>query len=154
MTRRTVAVAAVLVLVAAVAVGFLASRGDDDPFAAYCEEVEEQQQPLTDALATDGTTGLLDALPSFRSLAGKAPDDIADDWAVVVERAAALAEAFEAADVDPATYDRRDPPEGLSEEDRDAIDAAARALVADDTGVAITNVQQQARDVCKTPLSL
>ncbi|WP_183099635.1 hypothetical protein [Nocardioides pelophilus] len=148
----------------AVAVALLGAGGcggDDDPYAipeefrAYCEEVETQQRPITDALASGGeTSGLIRALPSFEELAAEAPDDIADEWEVIVERIDDLVDALDAAGVDPDTYDRRNPPAGLDPEQRDAIDAAARALVSTTTGAAMSGVQQQARDVCKTPLAL
>ena len=134
---------------------------DDDPYAIpdrfqdYCEEVTAQQALIGDALDTGGrATGLIEALPSFEALAAKAPDDIADDWEVVVERIHDLVDALDAAGVDPASYDRRHPPTGLDPEQKDAIDAAAVALVSTTTGQAMTSVQQHARDVCKTPLLL
>ena len=47
---------------------FLAGCGEDDPFVNYCEEVKDQQKPLTEALAGTGPTALIDALPAFREL--------------------------------------------------------------------------------------
>jgi len=128
--------------------------GDDDPFAAYCDEVEAQQEPLTEALATEGPTALIEALPSFEKLSEEAPDDIADDWSVLIGAIEGLVDALRDADVDPATYDRERPPEGVTDEEQAAIDAAARQLTAPETAAALEGVQQQARDVCKTPLSL
>lgn len=134
---------------------------DDDPYAVpdrfqdYCEEVTAQQATIGDALDTGGeATGLIKALPSFEALAAAAPDDIADDWEVVVGRINDLVDALEEAGVDPETYDRKKPPTGLSQDQKDAIDAAAVALVSSTTGDAMSNVQQHARDVCKTPLLL
>ncbi|MEZ0579961.1 hypothetical protein [Nocardioides sp. MH1] len=134
---------------------------DDDPYAIpdrfqdYCDTVKSLQAPIGDALSAGGdTTGLIKALPSFRSLADKAPGDIADDWKIVVARIEDLVDALEAAGLDPQTYQRRHPPKGLAKEQRDAIDAAAVALVSATTTEAMSSVQQQARDVCKTPLAL
>ncbi len=132
----------------------LAGCGEDDRFADYCEEVKTQQRPLTEAAAQEGATGLIVALPSFEALQEKSPPDIADEWATVTRRIQVLVDALEEAGVDPATYDRENPPEGLSEEDRAAIDAAARELASPAVVVALEGVQQQARDVCKTPMSL
>lgn len=134
--------------------------GEPDPYAVpedlrgYCAEVEDQQPAISEALAAGGRTGLVEALPSFEALAEKSPDDIADEWAVVVGRTRDLVAALEAAGVAPADYDRRRPPAGTSPEERQAIDAAAQALVSTATGSAMTAVQQHARDVCKTPLAL
>ena len=161
MTRRdpspSALCAAAVLLVAVSGCG----SDDDDPYAIpdrfeeYCAEVEAHQAHIGEALNTGGeTTGLIKALPSFEALAAKAPDDIADDWEVVVERIGDLVDAFDAAGVDPESYDRRDPPAGLDQEQKDAIDAAAVALVSATTGLAMSSVQQHARDVCKTPLLL
>lgn len=134
---------------------------DDDPYAVperfqeYCAEVETHQADIGEALNTGGeATGLIKALPSFEALAAKAPDDIADDWEVVVERIGELVDALDAAGVDPESYDRRDPPAGIDQEQKEAIDAAAVALVSATTGLAMSSVQQHARDVCGTPLLL
>ena len=132
----------------------LVGCGEDDPFAAYCDEVQAQQKAITEALATEGPTALIEALPSFQALSDKAPNDIADDWSMLVGGIEGLVEALEDADVDPATYDRETPPDGVTDEQQAAIDAAARRLTAPETAIALEAVQQQARDVCKTPLSL
>ncbi len=157
MTRRpsTLGAAALLVLTAAAGCG----GGDDDPYAVpdrfeeYCEEVAAQQAEIGRALESGGeATGLIKALPSFEALAEKAPDDIADDWDVVIERIDGLVEALEDAGIDPEAYDRKNPPTGLDPEQKEAIDVAAVALVSATTAQAMSSVQQQARDVCKTPL--
>ena len=143
-----------LMLILALCLGGLAACGDDDPFAAYCEDVTAQQKVLSEALAGGGPTALIEALPSFRVLQESAPEDISDDWDTLVGRIESLVEALDAAGVDPSSSDRDKPPQGLSEEERTAIDAAAGELSAPATVTAFENVQQQARDVCKTPLSL
>lgn len=142
------------VSLATVVLVLTAGCGEDDPFAAYCEQVSEQQEPITEALAGEGPTALLAALPSFEALAAEAPEDIADEWRTVIDALTGLRTALEDAGVDPATYDRADPPPGVEQQDRDRIDAAARALTRPTTIAALAGVQQQARDVCKTPLSL
>ncbi len=123
-------------------------------FEDYCAEVVDRRDEIGEAVAAGPTTGLIRALPSFRALAEKAPDDIRDEWAVVISRVEELAEAFEKAGADPATYDREDPPDDVSPEDRQAIEAAAVRLGSRETSEALAGVDQQARDVCKTPLSL
>ncbi|MGA8255835.1 MAG: hypothetical protein WB767_04590 [Nocardioides sp.] len=133
---------------------FLSGCGDDDPFAAYCDEVQDQQRPLTEALAQGAPTGLLAALPSFRALAEQAPDDLVDEWAVVTQRLATLERALSAADVDPGSYDPQRPPSGLTDGERAVIETAAIALVEPAMSNALDAVQQQSRDVCKAPLSL
>lgn len=128
---------------------------DDDPYADYCAEVEEHQQSIGEELASGGeTTGLLNALPSFRLLQEESPDDLADEWTVVVDRLETLSTAIEDAGADPATYDRADPPAAVDEEERERIDTAATALAAPESQEAFAGVAQHARDVCHTPLHL
>ncbi len=93
--------------------GFLGWRmtRSEDPFDAYCAEVEEQQVALGGELSSGGAaTGLIIALPAFELLAEMAPDDIAEDWQTVIERIQTLVDAIDAAGADPATYQRDDPP--------------------------------------------
>ena len=133
----------------------MAGCGDDeDPFDTYCQEVEAQRPALSEDLAAGDPTGLVNALPEMEKLAAKAPDDIQDEWDTVTSRIGDLVSALEDADVDPATYDRKRPSAGLTAEEKHAIDAAAQALVTPEMTEALNGVEQQARDVCKTPLTL
>lgn len=128
--------------------------GEEDPFEAYCAEVEAQQTRLTEVLVAGDQTALLEALPTFEKLEARAPDDLRDEWGTITSRLSDLQQALEAAGADPATYDRRNPPEGVDAEERKAIDAAARSLTTPEMQAALEGVQQQARDVCQTPLFL
>jgi hypothetical protein len=154
-TRRDLPLVA-LVVAAALLVGFLMLRdaGSDDPFASYCSAVEEHRAEIGAALGAGKETGLLRALPAFEDLASKAPDDIEDEWRTVVARVTELKAALDEAGVDPASYDSARPPAGLGAEDREAIATAATRLGSEDTAAALAGVEQQARDVCKSPLSL
>jgi hypothetical protein len=127
---------------------------DDDPFEAYCKEVKAQQEALSEDLAGGGATGLIDALPEFKKLQDKSPGDLKDEWQTVTSRIADLVEALDVAGIEPDTYDRTKPPAGLTDEQQDAIDAAAQAMATPEMKVALDGVEQQARDVCRTPLSL
>jgi hypothetical protein len=151
--RRNLLLAAAVAV--AVLVGFLVVRsgGEDDPFASYCDAVTDHRADVGAALSAGPTTGLLRALPSFEALADESPEDIRADWRLVVERIRALRKALDAAGVDAATYSFDQPPASLPADDKAAIDAAAARLGATDTATALAHVQQQARDVCKTPLS-
>ena len=139
-------------LAAALALTGLA--GCKDQQEKYCDTVKSNQQKLGEVLGDGSPDALLKALPIFRDLAADAPDDIKDDWKVVVDAVGGLHDALEDAGVDPATYDRDNPPAGLSQKDKDAIDAAARELVSPATVAAFGNVDQQAKDVCGTPLQI
>lgn len=142
--RRVVAIVMLLPLLAA-----CGSDKDD-----YCAAVEDHQRELSDLVGGGEPDALLQALDIFRDLQDRAPDDITDEWQQVVGRIEALAEALDDADVDPATYDRDHPPADLTEEQRARIDAAAAQLGSGTTLRALQDLDQQARDVCRTPLTL
>lgn len=121
---------------------------------AYCGAVKDHQQQLSTVLGAGGEAALLDALPTFRSLRAKAPQDIRDDWDTVIGRLSALRDALAEAGVDPKEYDAAKPPAGVDVGQRQAIAEAATRLGSSETVAALDAVQQQARDVCHTPLSL
>jgi hypothetical protein len=125
-----------------------------DPRSDYCAAVEDHQKELSEILARGGPTALLEALPIFEDLAQQAPVDIRDEWDTVIDALQSLLTALEDAGVDPATYDSKHPPEGLTTDERDRIEAAADDVADPRTSAALAGVDQQARDVCKTPLSL
>lgn len=148
-----------LLAVAVVAVGLtgvlLVDGGEDeDPYDAYCSAVEEHRSEIGAALNAGKETGLLRALPAFEELAAAAPDDIRDEWRIVIDRVSELEAALDAAGVDAASYDFAKPPADLAADDRKAIETAATRLGSTDTAAALAGVEQQARDVCKSPLSL
>jgi len=128
------------------------ATGCADQQEKYCDAVKDHQQELGRVLGEGTPTALLTALPILRDLAEEAPDDIRDEWRTVVDALEGLQDALTHAGVDPATYDRDHPPEGLSQDDKDAIDAAARKLSSEPTVAAFNGVDQQAKDVCGTPL--
>ncbi|QBR91343.1 hypothetical protein [Nocardioides euryhalodurans] len=119
----------------------------------YCEAVRDQQTRLSDILAGGEPDALLRALPAYRQLQQAAVSDIRDDWAVVVDALEDLDQALTDAGVDPATYDPAKPPAGVTEEQRAAIERAAAGLLDPRTEEAFAAVDQQARDVCGTPLN-
>jgi hypothetical protein len=128
--------------------------GCADQKEKYCDAVEDHQQELGEILGDGSPDALLKALPIFRDLADEAPEDLRDEWKTVIDAVAGLQEALEDAGVDPATYDRDDPPEGLSQADQEAIDAAAGQLTSAGTVTALSGVDQHAKDVCGTPLQI
>ncbi|WP_395691631.1 hypothetical protein [Nocardioides sp.] len=148
MTRAAVLVPALLLVVSAVT-GCGGSEQDD-----YCAAVKEHQQELSDIVGSGDPDALLRALGTFRDLQGRAPGDITDEWQQVVTSLEALQQALEDAGVDPATYDRAHPPAGLTPAEKARIDAAAAQLGSGTTLRALQDLDQQARDVCKTPLTL
>ncbi len=125
----------------------------DDPQEAYCEAVEEHQVELSEVAASDDATALFDALDAYDDLAGRAPRDIADDWAAVVDPLRELEAVLDENDVDPSTYSAAQPPVDLDDPAREEIEAAAREVGSERTVEAMAAVEQHALDVCGTPLS-
>lgn len=150
--RRGLPVLVALLTGALLGAGLTGCGGD--PQAAYCDAVDEHRAELGELLGSGGPDALLRALPVFRDLAGQAPSDLRDEWRTVVDAVEGLSDALDEAGVDPATYDRDSPPADVTDAQRDAIDAAASELSSDATVTAFEGVQQQAKDVCGTPLSL
>jgi len=124
------------------------------PSPSYCDRVQEHQDQLGLITGSGDRTALLKALPIFEDLRAASPDDVADDWQLVVTRVRGLDAALVHAHVDPATYDPKHPPPGLGAEDRSRIRGAAAQLAAADTQAALAHVQQEVLDVCHTPLEL
>jgi hypothetical protein len=143
---RAALVGALLVLPACVA-------GCSSEQETYCAAVEEHQAELSDVAASDEPGAVLGALDAYRDLRSKAPGDVRDEWTQVVTRLEALRVALDAAGVDPASYDPEVTPGDLAGDDRRAIEAAARDLGRRETVEAMGGVEQQALDVCGTPLS-
>lgn len=133
-------------------VALLASGCSGDPYEDYCDTVAEHQADIGEAVAGGGPDALLSVLPALRELRDASPDDVADEWQQVVGRLQALQEALDDAGVEAGAYDRDDPPDGVTEEQRTAIDAAARELVRPETAEALAVLETEVRDVCQTPL--
>jgi hypothetical protein len=146
--RRPAGALALVLMLALVVTG---CKSDQEK---YCDAVKDHQQKLGEVLADGSPNALLKALPTFRDLADDAPEDIRDDWKVVIDALEGLQDALDHAGVDAATYDRDHPPAGLDQSDKDAIDTAATVVGSQETQTAFDNVDQEAKDVCGTPLQL
>ena len=145
---RPAALVAMLVLTLLTGCG----ESPEDVRADYCDAVGERQAELSEILAEQSPAALLEALPVFRDLADAAPRDITDDWARVTDALTSLREALDAADVDPATYDADRPPADLTPAQERAITRAADDLARPEVADSLASVEQQAKDVCGTPL--
>ena len=122
--------------------------------ADYCAAVKERQRELTEITSEGGPTALIDALTVYRELRAEAPSDITDEWQQVIRSIERLDEALDDAGVDPATYDPKDPPADVTQEQRRAIEQAADGVGSEETQRALEGVSQHSLDICKTPLTL
>lgn len=110
----------------------LTSCGDPSPEqqrADYCDAVKSHQRELTDVAADTSPNATFRALPAYRDLRDKAPEDIAADWSRVVDRIETLQSALDAAGVKPADYGAKAWQKGLTQEQRDAIERAAAGQI-------------------------
>ena len=140
-----------LALAVVVAASLLVGCGGDAT-SDYCESVQEHQRELSDVAASSEPGAIFDALDAYRDLEEDAPRDLRDEWDQVIGRIGALQDALDEADVDPSTYDAKTL-EDLPTAQRRAIQGAARDLGDEATVSAMAGIEQQALDVCKTPLS-
>jgi len=121
---------------------------------SYCDAVHAHQAELGRISQAGGRDALLRALPVFEDLQSRSPSDVADDWQLLVTRITALRTALANAHVDPSSYDPAHPPASVTTEQRALIRRAAAAVGAADTAQALADLQQEALDVCHTPLEL
>ena len=141
--------AAVAVLLAAALLPLAGCASEQEQ---YCDAVEEHQAELSDITSQGVPGALLEALPIYRDLRDEAPPDIRDEWDQVVSALEALQAALDDAGIAPEDYDPEDT--SVPQDDRDAIAAAADGLLSAESERAFDAVDQQARDVCHTPLVL
>ena len=140
------------VVLLALVVPLLVACGDDQD--DYCDAVTDHQERLSELVSSGKPDAMLQALEIFQDLQERAPRDVSDEWQQVVGSVEALEKALDDADVDAATYDRDKPPAGLTAVQKKAIDDAATRLGGGETIQALKDLDQQARDVCHTPLTL
>lgn len=125
-----------------------------DPIDDYCTTLKGHQEELTNTLGEDGTSGLIAALPIFEDLERNAPDDIEKDWKTLTGAISGLSTALEDAGVSTDDFENGEPPEGVSDAEAKKIADAATKVSSTKTQEASVRVQQQARDVCHTSLTL
>jgi hypothetical protein len=120
----------------------------------YCDRVKDHQSEIASATSNGDRTGVLQLLPALQDLQDAAPDDVQDDYQLLVTRITALRGALDDAGVEASSYDPRHPPPGLTATQRADIRQAAAQLAAPDVAQALASVQQEVLDVCHTPLGL
>jgi len=147
MTRLVYAVA-----LAAVLSGLLTGCASQEE--RYCDAVKDHQTELGRESDEGGPSAVLQELPTMEALADEAPSDIKDEWQTLLNAVRGLDTAFDDAGVDPASYDPKQPPEGLSEADQARIKAAAANLGSNPVRLATAGIEQEALDICQTPIGL
>jgi hypothetical protein len=149
--RRGAAAAVVGCLAAGLVLTGCGEPSADERRDDYCAQVEEDSAELT-RIADEGKAGaFLAALPTLERLAELAPDDIADDWALLLDALHGLRDALDETGLDPDQVDGKLPAD-LPAADRRKVAAAASVLADPQVVRATQGIEQQALDVCRTPL--
>jgi hypothetical protein len=133
----------------------LLATGCSDQREAYCDTLRDEKQTLTDLSqgAAEPAPGAIDrTLEVFERLREEAPDDVQDEWDVYITAWASLDRALDEAGADESMFADGERPEGMSQEDYDAVSAAAVDLRSTQVVQAASGIEQHALDVCKIDL--
>lgn len=114
----------------------------------YCDALEDEESALAEAAESGSGDVLTPTLASFQRLREAAPEELADEWDTVVRAWESLAEAAEAAGVDPSTYDPEAPPDGVSRDEARRLTDVAEALQSARVVQAAKGIEDHARQAC------
>ena len=145
--KKLLGALAVLVLVTGGLTWWLLGRDH-----GYCDQVAARTAAVQTGQGV--MQNLVEGLPALQELAAAAPSDLKDEWQVVVNAVDGMRQAFEDTGVDPATTDLSALPASVTPEQRQRLKSAASKLVSPEVEAAVDGIQQQALDVCHTPLEL
>ena len=123
----------------------------------YCSTLEDEQQQLKELAEGAGEPNddiFRETLSVFDELQSEAPDDIVDEWDTLIFALEGLVGALDDAGLDPADYERGRTPDGVTQEQMAAIQAAAEDLESDEVKEASEGIEQHATDVCQVDLTL
>lgn len=140
------------VLVAAALVAPLSACGD--PVQAYCGDLQDNREKLSQIINGGSPTALIDNLTLLKKIAGRAPNDLTDEWQTFINAIEDLDQALHDAHVDPAAYHDGRPPPGLTRSQRREVADAATQLASPQVLSAADGIVQEARDVCHLDLEL
>ena len=132
----------------------LGLAGCGDPIEDYCSQLREDRKEFAEMLESESSSALLGNLPMLHDLAEKSPDDLSDDWQTYLRAVEGLDDAIKDAGVKPSDFNGGKAPPGLSKDDQQEIAEAAGQITTEEVITAATNIEQQARDVCKVNLGL
>ena len=121
----------------------------------YCSTLKSDNAKLQKLAGSAGKPGaqvLHGSLAVFEDLKQAAPPDIAGDWDDFAFAWKSLVDAFDAAHVDPASFDPEHRPAGVSEAEFAQIKQAAAALQAEPVQLAARRIEDHAQTICKVNL--
>jgi len=122
----------------------------------YCGSLEDNKQELKDLADSaqkqdDDLFGR--SLEVFEELRSGAPGDLVDEWDTLIFAMEGLDAALDEAGVSAGELRSGEKPDGVSEEQMAAIEAAAQDLGSEEVAAAGDGIEQQALDVCKVDLT-
>jgi hypothetical protein len=120
----------------------------------YCSDLSAHRKEMAEMIDSTSPAALLSHLPMLHDLADKAPEDLADEWQVLVGALDDLDKAIKAAGVKASDFKDGKPPAGLSDADQKAIRDAATQIRTEEVVSASAGIEQQGRDVCKVNLGI
>lgn len=131
--------------------------GCADQTEKYCGTLEDRRATLTDlAKSADrpGSDFIGESLAVLEDFRRDAPDDVVDEWDTVVFAWQGLADAIEAAGVDPGDYRPGNRPPGVSDAEAKTTADAALELASPRVTDAGDGIEQHADDVCAVDFGL
>jgi hypothetical protein len=143
-----------LVATGVASVLLLAPAGCGDPEKEYCNALKADQETFSEMQEDTSGLALLRHVTLLHRLADKAPDDLSDEWQVLLGALDSFSRTLDEVGVSPDDFSDGKPPAGLSAADRTRIANAADALSSADVVGAANGIEQQAKDVCKLQLGL
>jgi hypothetical protein len=136
------------------AVLLLGTAGCGDPEKKYCAALKADQETFSEMQDDTSGVALLGHLPLLHRLADKAPDDLSDEWQVLLGALDSFSHTLDEVGVSPDDFVAGKPPAGLSVADQARVAHAADVLSSPDVVDAANGIEQQAKDVCKLQLGL
>jgi hypothetical protein len=133
-----------------------ATAGCSSQQEKYCSALEEEKETLAQLSGGSGDpeTGVVgETIAVFERLREDAPDDVSDEWDVYITAWRGLDDALTEAGADESMFSDGERPEGMSQEDYEAISAAAVELRSTRVVEAASGIEQHALDVCKVDLN-
>lgn len=140
-------------------VGFLllavGCGGSEDSVASefrdYCAVAKQEQAVFVD----DGTgLGLVTNVAKLERIAEEAPEDLTDEWQVLIAAVNGLGDALASVGLEPGDFVDGQPPAATSTAAKQTIAAAANRLSQSDVIEAANGIEQHAKDICKLQLGL
>lgn len=124
-------------------------EGDDRE--DYCDLVESRAEELTRTVDEGGAGAFIELLPTLQELGRAAPGDLKDEWRTFLNALEALRDVLEETGVEPEEVDGK-LPDDLTGDERRRVRSTAALLGSPEVVTAVQGIEQQALDVCHTPI--